>query len=126
VILLVEDDQAVRELTRRLLTSEGYTVLAAGSAQEALSICEQSGARLSLMLSDVVMPRVGGVELAERIHKLLPDLPVLFMSGYAENAIGFFDEAGGEAHFIGKPFGAVALARKVREVLEGGAPQPGA
>jgi PAS domain S-box-containing protein len=126
VILLVEDDEAVRELTRRLLTSEGYTVLAAGSAQEALSICEQDGARLSLMLSDVVMPTVGGVELAARIQKLLPDLPVLFMSGYAENAIAFFDEAGAEVHFIGKPFGAAALARKVREVLEGGAPQPGA
>ena len=117
-ILLVEDEEAVRKMTRRLLVAAGYSVLVAADAKEALGIIGENSDRIDLMLTDLVMPKMGGVQLAEEARRLVPSLPVLFMSGYAENAVGHFEDLSEETQFIGKPFSAADLSRKVREVLD--------
>jgi PAS domain S-box-containing protein len=118
-ILLVEDDAMVRDLTRSMLEALGYTVLPADSARAALSVCEDAGQRVDLLLSDVVMPDMRGPELRERSTAIRPGLEVLFMSGYAPSlAMG----AGGADHparFIQKPFTMAELARSVQSALQG-------
>jgi PAS domain S-box-containing protein len=118
-VLLVEDEEAVRGLAERILRSAGYEVLAAGSGAAALALFEEHGSEVDLLLTDVVMPRVSGRELAERLATLRPGLRVLYMSGYADDAIvqhGVLDPG---TRFIGKPFSSADLTRKVREVLDG-------
>jgi two-component system cell cycle sensor histidine kinase/response regulator CckA len=117
-ILLAEDEEMVRNLARESLKMHGYTVLEAANAGEALLICQQYKGRIDLLLTDVVMPRVSGRELAEQLVGLRPDMRVLYMSGYPDQAIvhhGILDEA---IAFIGKPFTPDALALKVVEVLQ--------
>jgi PAS domain S-box-containing protein len=117
-ILLAEDEEMVRNLARESLKMHGYTVLEAANAGEALLICQQYKGRIDLLLTDVVMPRVSGRELAEQLVSLRPDMRVLYMSGYPDQAIvhhGILDEA---IAFIGKPFTPDALAHKVVEVLQ--------
>jgi PAS domain S-box-containing protein len=116
-ILVVENEESVRNLTRRLLGTEGYAVFTAANADEAMSICRAHGNRLTLLLTDIVMPKVGGVQLAAMVRKTLPDLPILFMSGYAEAAVNAFDDLGESPAFITKPFTASQLCQKVREVI---------
>jgi PAS domain S-box-containing protein len=117
-ILLVEDDQAVRELTEKLLVEQGYTVLLAGSAAEAERISEQHGTKLQLMLTDVVMPGMSGRDLARRIAKSAPHVRVLFMSGYTDNFIAQGGTLEPGIAFLQKPFTPAALAQKLREVLD--------
>ena len=115
-VLVVEDDANVRELVRLLLESHGYTVLTAQSPDEAVRVCTELG--VDLLLTDVVMPDVGGQELAERVTAAVPDMRILFMSGYSDAAVhrhGVLDES---AAFIEKPFTERALTAKVREVLD--------
>ncbi|MCI0487429.1 MAG: response regulator [Blastocatellia bacterium] len=117
-ILLVEDDEAVRKLTRQILEMNGYTVLEAGNAGEALAVCQQHTEPIDLMITDVVMPGMSGHELAERLALTGRELKVLYMSGYTDNAIvrhGIMDE---DTTFLQKPFTPDSLARKAREVLE--------
>lgn len=116
-ILIVEDDQAVRNLTRRILASAGYKTLTAANGGEALLECEQHEGKIHLVLTDVVMPKMSGKELSDRLAKISPNLKVLFMSGYTDNAIvhhGILDEG---THFIAKPFTSSSLLEKVRSVL---------
>jgi CheY-like chemotaxis protein len=118
-ILLVEDEDMVRKLVRVTLEREGYTLLDAGGPDEAQRICENHQGFIHLMITDVVMPRSSGRELADRVALLRPEMKVLYMSGYTGNAIlnsGVLDKA---ANFLQKPFSPQMLARKVREVLEG-------
>ncbi|MFI5197022.1 MAG: response regulator [Thermoanaerobaculia bacterium] len=116
-ILLVEDEVAVRRLAATLLRSSGYTVLEAGSGDEALSLLSKTTDLVQLLLTDFVMPRMTGRELAERVHAGRPDIRVLYMSGYTDT--GFADSAAlGAADFLQKPFTRVALTQKVREVLD--------
>lgn len=118
-ILVVEDEQMVREFTCRVLREQGYNVLEASNGEEALQLAEeQTTGNIHLLLTDTVMPRVSGPELANRLKQLRPDVRVLFMSGYTDKSIvrhGVLEEG---TQFIQKPFAFENLARKIREVLD--------
>jgi diguanylate cyclase (GGDEF)-like protein len=117
-ILLVEDDGGVRSLARRVLESKGYRVLEARQGDEALAISAWYDGPIALMLTDLVMPGKGGRELARCFASVRPDMRVLYMSGYTDNAIfqqQVFDPG---TAFLSKPFTPDELARKVREVLD--------
>jgi two-component system cell cycle sensor histidine kinase/response regulator CckA len=116
-VLLVEDEEMVREMTREILQESGYRVIEAKHGHEALLVAEQYNGPIHLMLSDVVMPQMSGRELAEQLSPLRREMKVLYMSGYTDDAIvhhGVLDEG---MAFIEKPFTPNALARKLREVL---------
>jgi PAS domain S-box-containing protein len=122
-ILLVEDEEGVRRLTRELLQESGYEVLSARHGVEALEILEENIERIQLLLTDVVMPHMGGRELADRLAITQPQMRVLYMSGYTDDAIlhhGVLDHG---TAFIEKPFTAKALTKKIRETLGAAAPQ---
>jgi PAS domain S-box-containing protein len=117
-ILLVEDDHQVREATRAILRRLGYVVLDAQNAGEALLSCEQHEGPIHLLLTDVVMPRMSGRQLAERLGPLRPEMKVLFMSGYPDASFGdgnVIDEA---TSFVAKPVTPEALGAKVRAVID--------
>ncbi|HWS15862.1 MAG TPA: PAS domain S-box protein [Candidatus Methylomirabilis sp.] len=117
-VLLAEDEEVVRRLTREILTENGYRVLDAGNGREALLISEAHRGEIHLLLTDVVMPKLGGRELAERIRPLRPGLRILYMSGYTDDAILRHGVLEAEVPFLQKPFTPEGLARKVREVLD--------
>jgi two-component system, cell cycle sensor histidine kinase and response regulator CckA len=116
-ILLVEDNQMVRNLTRSMLEALGYTVLSAESAEAALSLCENPNQRVDLLLSDVVMPDMRGPALRERSCAIRPGLEVLFMSGHAPSLVAGENPAGAPLRFIQKPFTMPELARSVESAL---------
>jgi two-component system cell cycle sensor histidine kinase/response regulator CckA len=117
-ILLAEDEDMVRSLARESLKMHGYTVLEAANAGEALLISQQHTRPIHLLLTDVVMPRMSGKELAEQLVRLRPDTRVLYMSGYTDQAIVHHGILDGDIAFIGKPFTPDALVLKVVEVLK--------
>ena len=124
-VLVAEDDPAVRLLARLALQRSGYQVLEAGNSQEALVIAQTYANRIHLLLSDVIMPESAGAPLIERLRSSRPDLRVLYMSGYTDDAIihhGVLDEG---TAFLPKPFTPHSLAQKVREVLDQAIVQPG-
>jgi PAS domain S-box-containing protein len=116
-ILLVEDEDSVRELTRTILASCGYSVLAAGGAAPALGLAAKHGGPIHLLLTDVVMPECNGHELAQRLLAIRPDTRVLYMSGYTDNVIAHHGKLEQDTHFLQKPFTPAALAEKVHQVL---------
>lgn len=116
-VLLVEDEDGVRALSRHILQSCGYTVLEARDGAEAIRQAGQSG-RIELIVTDVVMPRMGGREVAERVSGMHPGIKVLFLSGYTDDAVVRHGILEAEVAFLQKPFTPGALATKVREVLE--------
>ena len=121
-ILLVEDEDIVRELTARVLRQQGYNVLEAPNGVEGLKLareCPQG--KIHLLLTDVIMPLIGGKELSEKFQVLHPDSQLIFTSGYTDEAIvrhGVLDPG---INFIQKPYSLTMLSRKVREVLDGSA-----
>jgi CheY-like chemotaxis protein len=108
----------VRDLVCEALEQRGYRVHTAADGLEALQICERPGLHIDLLLTDVVMPKMRGRALAERVSALFPAAKVLYMSGYAEDFIVPGGVPGGELEFIAKPFTTDALAARVREVLD--------
>jgi CheY-like chemotaxis protein len=123
-ILVAEDEEAVRDVAKRILREAGYTVLTAATASDALLIRQAHQGNVHLLLTDVVMPQMGGRELAERLLLARPGIKVIYMSGYADDAILNHGTLAPGTHFIGKPFSAADLTKKVREVLDSGDTKP--
>ena len=117
-ILLVEDDEQVRNLTHSILASCGYTVLVAPDGAAVSKVCQSHSGDVDLLLTDVVMPSVSGRQVASQISARWPRAKVLFMSGYTENAIVHHGVLDSDTHFLAKPFTPATLADKVREVLD--------
>ena len=119
VVLLVEDDPSVRALAARVLRTQGYTVLEAANGEEAMYIAQDLVVKeIHLLVTDVVMPRMGGNELANRFKALYPNLRILFISGYTDKVVRHHVVLSNEAQFLQKPFSLMDLAIKVREVLD--------
>jgi two-component system cell cycle sensor histidine kinase/response regulator CckA len=118
IVLVVEDEETVRDMTSRALEDYGYRVVAASNGPEALTLLQQGEGPVRLVVTDVIMPGMDGPELARRMLALRPGLPVLFMSGYTDDEIvrrGLL-EAG--QPFLQKPFTPEALSREVAELLK--------
>ena len=117
-ILLVEDDGPVRELVSTVLKSRGFEVICAASGEEAIRISSERASPIHVMVSDTVMPGLGGRELAERMAALRPEMKVLLMSGYTDDMVLQFQIRNRDVAFLQKPFTPEALARKVVDVLQ--------
>ncbi len=118
-ILLVEDEEAVRSFAARALKLRGYDVLEACGGEEALEIVKNRDGVIDLLITDVVMPNMDGPTLVRNVRRLRPEIKVIFMSGYAEEAFRRNDEKAETLHFLPKPFGLKQLAAKVKDVLSG-------
>jgi two-component system, cell cycle sensor histidine kinase and response regulator CckA len=119
-VLLVEDEDAVRTLARRILTAEGYTVLEAANGREALELAELRGGQIDLLVTDVVMPGLSGREVADALSASRPALRVLYMSGYTEDTIVHHGVRDPDVVFLDKPFAPAELAGAARTALESG------
>ena len=117
-ILLVEDEEMVRVLAKSILEHYGYKVIVASNGEEGLNICRDSKESIDLLITDVVMPQMGGRELSEQVLDIRPETKVLFMSGYANDAIVRHGVLADNLSFIQKPFLPDTLAAKTREVLD--------
>jgi two-component system cell cycle sensor histidine kinase/response regulator CckA len=116
-ILLVEDEDAVRVFSSRALRNKGYVVLEARNGEEALTVIEKDGAKIDLLISDVVMPQMDGPTMMAKVREKRPDLKAIFISGYTEDKFRDQLKAGEVVHFLGKPFTLKQLASKVKDVL---------
>ncbi len=117
-ILLVEDEATVRALAARVLHACGYMVLATTDGVDALRTAQTYGAPIDLLLTDVVMPHMGGPALVAQLAGAYPGLKVLFMSGYTDNMFVHHGQLDPGINLLQKPFSAATLARKVREMLD--------
>jgi CheY-like chemotaxis protein len=117
VVLVVEDEPAMREVTRRMLARNGYQVVSAASGQEALATLTHRLDRIDLLLTDVIMPQMQGKELAGKVLLLHPDTRVVYMSGYTQGLLSAQGVLEPGIHLIEKPFSETALLTKVHEVL---------
>jgi len=117
-VLLAEDEAAVRAVARQSLERHGYTVLEAPSGEAALDLAQRYSGRIDLLLTDVVMPGMGGRALALRLAALRPELRTIYMSGYTDEAITRHGVLDPGVAYVQKPFSPDALVRKVREVLD--------
>ena len=119
-VLVVEDAEALRKLSITLLEQSGYRVLSAANGREALDLAQKDNQSIDLLLTDVIMPGLGGHELAQRLEALRPGLKVLYMSGYTDSSIGQHGVLEAGISLLHKPFTEEELVRKIREVLNAG------
>jgi len=118
-VLVVEDDKGIRTLACEILEQYGYDVISAGDGEEALQVAAGHGGEIGLLLTDVVMPRLGGKGLYERLRQQRPEIKVLYMSGYTSDAIVHKGTLDPDTAFLQKPYTPISLARKVKETLSG-------
>ncbi len=119
-IFLVEDGATVRNLAARILSNQGYTIVEADNGAEALRLIQQQPAmQFDLLITDIVMPQMGGKELTDRLTSIYPGLKTLFMSGYTDNTVMYDHLLNPSIAFLPKPFSPKALTHKVREILDG-------
>ena len=118
-VLIVEDEEIVRELVCEVLSEHGYDVLCAPNGAEAMRMNAEHRGRIALLITDVVMPQMGGLELSRRLTALRPDLKVLYVSGYSEDDMNEQGVLSPDVEFLEKPFTPQAITRKVREILTG-------
>ena len=116
-VLVVDDEEIVRRLAARMLSSQGYKVLEAGSGQEAVRLLRRGAHRIHGVVTDVAMPGIGGRELGETIAQCWPQIRVLYMSGFAEHRMVDSGALDPRVPFIQKPFTSEQLGRKLREVM---------
>lgn len=119
-ILLVEDEEILRTLCVRILEQLGYRALPAANGADAIAAAEEYGDRIDLLLTDVAMPGMNGSELAAQLRLLHPETKVLFTSGYTDDVLSCREGPVLGMSFLGKPYTPLALAKKVREVLDDG------
>lgn len=117
-ILLVEDDPSVRAVATAVLRRAGYTIIETKDGVDALRVCEDPTATFDLVLSDMVMPGLGGRALAGHVQRIRPQVPVVLMSGYTRDAMLHNAELGETSLFVEKPFTPEALTQKVRDALD--------
>jgi len=117
-ILLVEDDDGLRALTRRILLKHGYEVIETARTSDAEQACHNHPGKIHLLLTDVVMPGASGKELSQRLSMIRPEMLILYMSGYTDSVVMKQGVEEGSVNFIAKPFTPAALGQKVREVLD--------
>jgi hypothetical protein len=115
--LLVEDEESVRQLVRETLATQGYRVLEAQNGEAGLAIAANNRDTIHLVITDVVMPGMSGHELAQQLVAARPEIKVLYLSGYTEDAFGEAGAAAASKAFLQKPFTLHSLSRKVREIL---------
>jgi CheY-like chemotaxis protein len=116
-ILLVEDSDVVRDVVASMLEGGGLTVVQASGGEEALALARRGDEPIALLLTDIVMPGMSGVELADRMERELPGMRVLFMTGYAEEVVVNQGILGRYREYIGKPFTREQITKRVREIL---------
>ena len=124
-VLVVEDEPAIREATRRILSRSGYHVLTAASGREAIEIASSTGGDIDVLLTDVVMPHMLGKEAADRIRVFRPGVKVLFMSGYTQGLLDTQGVAEAGVNLVEKPFTEASLLAKLRQVIAGEGADPG-
>ena len=116
-VLLAEDSDVVRDVIARMLENVGLTVLQASGGEEALALSRRGDVPIDLLLTDIVMPEMSGLELADRMEGDRPGMRILFMTGYAENVVLKKGIPGKRRECIGKPFSQEQITRRVREIL---------
>jgi PAS domain S-box-containing protein len=117
-ILLVEDEESLRSVAKEYLTAQGYTVLDAANGVAALDVVQAHNGQIDILVTDVIMPKLGGSELVEQIHKMRPNLKVIYVSGYTEDTIGHHGVLDEGVNFIQKPYSLKGLTKRIREVLD--------
>jgi DNA-binding NtrC family response regulator len=117
-VLVVDDEDALREVTRRILARNGHTVLTAASGPEAIKIAEEHEGEIHLLLTDVVLPRMLGKEIAERVSAIRTGISVLFMSGYAQPVLASQGTMDANVRLLEKPFTEARMLAMIREALE--------
>ena len=119
-VLIVDDDDRVREMGRRMLEMAGYTVITAGSGEEALAMYPAQKNEISLIILDLIMPGMGGKRCLEELLLIDPEIKVLLASGYSSYSLASDKERGGAKGFIGKPYDAKDIFSAIRKVLDEG------
>ena len=117
-VLIVEDDDALRNITKRILQKYGYAILEAEDGENALNLSETIERPIHLLLTDLVMPVMSGTDLAEKLQSIRPETRVIYMSGYTDNSIVHHGILRHDINFIKKPFSPESLGKKVRHVLD--------